>query len=384
MKKQRLFRPILFVIIALFLGTSLAFGIAANGTNDEINNDLSDVATYSAEEAPAVLQEENSREDTDSKGDDLEEEETESQESVDEAEETSEEEEQEKQKAEKTVEAKEAEKAKETIAPAPEPASQEVPESEQMARVTASGLNVRPDPSTDNERIDVLAQGQTVEVLAKQNDWLQVSLPDGRAGWIAAAYVTTFSRNAANGNGSLAGRIIAIDPGHGGTDPGAVGVSGLPEKDVVLDVSLRVADKLRAEGAQVIMTRDTDVFIPLSQRVNIAQNAGAEVFVSVHANAHPNPATGGTETYYFRNKASASASFNLASYLQNELVRGLGLRDIGVKHGNFLVIRQTSMPSALVELGFLSNSHEESLMRTSEFRQNSADAIVRGLKNYFN
>ncbi|MCW3491270.1 N-acetylmuramoyl-L-alanine amidase [Dethiobacter alkaliphilus] len=381
MKKQRLFRPIL-IIIVLFLGTSLAFGIAANGTNDEINNDLSDVATYSAEEAPAVLQEESSREDTDSKGDDLEEEETESRESVDEAEETSEEQEQEKQKAEKTVEAKEAEKAKETIAPAREPASQEVPESEEMARVTASGLNVRPDPSTNNERIDVLSQGQTVEVLAKQNDWLQVSLADGRTGWISGAHVTTFSRSA--GSGSLAGRVIAIDAGHGGTDPGAVGVSGLPEKDVVLDVSLRVADQLRAEGAQVIMTRDTDVFIPLSQRVNIAQNAGAEVFVSVHANAHPNPATGGTETYYFRNKASASASFNLASYLQNELVRGLGLRDIGVKHGNFLVIRQTSMPSALVELGFLSNSHEESLMRTSEFRQNSADAIVRGLKNYFN
>lgn len=252
----------------------------------------------------------------------------------------------------------------------------------QMARVTATALNVRPDPSTNNQRIDVLLQGQTVEVLAEQNNWLQIKLADGRTGWIYGAYVSRFFSPPGAGD-ALAGRVIVIDPGHGGSDPGAVGITGLQEKEVVLDVSLRVADQLRAAGAEVIMTRETDVFISLVQRVAISESAGADVFVSVHANAHPSSAIGGTETYYYHNKATSNASFKLASSLQHELVGALGLRNIGVKYASFLVIRQTSMPSALVELAFLSNAHEESLMRTNEFRQNAADAIVRGIKNYF-
>lgn len=282
----------------------------------------------------------------------------------------------ENQVAEKVEETK---KPEEQAKPAPKPTPS--PNVQQIARVTANTLNVRTGPSASNDQIDVLTQGQTVEILAEQNAWYQIKLPDSQIGWVSGQHTTVITPEA--GSSSLAGKIIVIDPGHGGPDPGAVGVSGLREKDVILDVSLRVADSLRAMGAEVILTRDKDIFIPLSQRVAIAKTAGADVYVSIHANAHPDPLIGGTETYYFRNKANSNASFNLASYLQRELVSALGIRDIGVKHGNFLVIRQTSMPSALVELGFLSNSREEALMRTNEFRQHSADAIVRGLKNYF-
>ncbi|MBS3988767.1 MAG: N-acetylmuramoyl-L-alanine amidase, partial [Dethiobacter sp.] len=92
---------------------------------------------------------------------------------------------------------------------------------------------------------------------------------------------------------------------------------------------------------------------------------------------------GGTETYFFQNNATATASRLLAEYLQKELVQALGLRDIGVKHGNFHVIRETTMPSVLLELAFISNAQEEALMRTNDFRQNSANAIFRGIAAYF-
>jgi N-acetylmuramoyl-L-alanine amidase len=254
-----------------------------------------------------------------------------------------------------------------------------------MVTVTADSLNIRPDPSTNRQPIGSLSRGQKVEVLKEQNNWLQVKLPDGRVGWVSGAYVDRHSSSPSpsSSKGSLSGKVIVLDPGHGGHDPGAVGVTGLREKDVVLDVALRAAKQLRAKGAKVVMTRDTDVFIPLTQRVAIAEAAGANVFVSVHANAYPSAQIGGTETYYYGYKASSGASRDLATHIQRRLVGSLGLRDIGVKDANFLVIRQTSMPSTLLELGFLSNAHEESLMRTDEFRQNAADGIVRGLLDYF-
>jgi N-acetylmuramoyl-L-alanine amidase len=277
----------------------------------------------------------------------------------------------------------EPEASPKTATPPADPKPTPQPKTVVQVRITVNGLNVRTGPSTQHDIIDVLNVGQAVDVISEENAWLQIKLPSGQSGWISSQYTAIVTKENKNGNGSLSGKIIIIDAGHGGTDPGAVGVTGLREKDVILDVSLRVADSLRAHGAKVILTRDTDIFIPLSQRVTIAETAGADLFVSIHANAHPDPKIGGIETYYFQNKASANKSSVLASLLQGELVKALGLRDIGVKHGNFLVIRQTSMPSVLLELGFLSNAREEERMRTSDFRQHAADAIVRGLQSYF-
>jgi len=261
------------------------------------------------------------------------------------------------------------------------------PATQRLARVTASALNLRSSPSTDAERIMLLPLGTLAEVVAESGEWLQIRLSSGQIGWVFAEFVLVFNRPisppAAGVAQSLAGQVIVIDPGHGGS-PGAVGPTGLMEKEVVLDVSLRVADRLRQAGATVILTRDDDSIVSLPQRVNIAAAANAHIFVSVHTNAHTNTAVGGTETYFFQNSATAPASRLLAEYLQRELVQALGLRDIGVKHGNFHVIRETTMPSVLLELAFISNAQEEALMRTDDFRQNSADAIFRGIEAYFN
>lgn len=371
MRKHKLFLPVILGLLILFFGTSLTLGIFNNG-NNEIGTDFTENANLV--EPPSVPQAESEPE--------LEQESSHS----DDAAVQDENRQQfaslsEEQKADepvtKSVQAKEKEKAQK---PAPKPVKKK-----EMATVAADSLNLRPDPSINNPPIDVLSRGQKVEVLKEQNNWLQVKLPDGRVGWVSAAYVDKPSSSSSlpSPGGSLSGKVIVLDPGHGGSDPGAVGVTGLREKDVVLDVALRAAKQLRAMGAKVVMTRDTDVFIPLTQRVAIAEAAGANVFVSIHANAHPSAQIGGTETYYYGYKASSAASRDLATHMQRGLVGSLGLRDIGVKDASFLVIRQTSMPSTLLELAFLSNAHEESLMRTDDFRQDAAEGIVDGLLDYF-
>lgn len=256
--------------------------------------------------------------------------------------------------------------------------------------VDVSALNVRTGPSTDHAVIAVIPKGTVAEILAEQDDWLQVRLNSGKVGWVAGWYVSVIPAESGSGEGGsvdpnapLLGKVIVVDPGHGGSSPGAVGPTGLMEKHVVMDVASRLAAKLSDAGATVILTRKGDWVVSLEGRVNMAHSANADLFVSIHANAHPNRSIGGTETYYYRGKATSAASYQAAVLIQNELVKALGLRNIGVKHGNFHVIRETKMPAVLVELAFLSNPTEEAMMKTAEFRESSAQAIFAGILNYF-
>ncbi|MCC3144027.1 N-acetylmuramoyl-L-alanine amidase family protein [Halanaerobium sp. Z-7514] len=175
-------------------------------------------------------------------------------------------------------------------------------------------------------------------------------------------------------------RLIVVDAGHGGFDPGAIGPTGLEEKEPALAISLKIAELLEAEGQRVILTRDRDVFLSLQQRVNIANNAGADLFVSIHSNATNNRQVGGVETYF--NHRNSEYSRRFADKIHDKLSRGLGLVDRGLKNDNFYVIRYTEMPSALVEVGFLSNPEEEERLRTDEFRNKSAHLIVDGILDY--
>lgn len=222
-------------------------------------------------------------------------------------------------------------------------------------------------------------------------------------------------------------RTVVIDPGHGGRDEGAVGPTGLKEKDVVLDIALRLAKLLREElGMQVVLTRTEDVFVPLQERARIAVNGGGQLFVSLHCNSSKNPKVAGVETYFLSDaktedarevakRENASLRFEevipslkednftlkdiltdmlsdqflkesqkLAACIQEELVRGLGLEDRGVKQAGFYVMLGTeaAMPSVLVELGFISNRREERLLKTSAFRRRAALALFRGIRNF--
>lgn len=188
----------------------------------------------------------------------------------------------------------------------------------------------------------------------------------------------------------VVGRTIILDPGHGGSDSGAIGPSGLMEKDVTLKVSKRVRDILENSGARVVMTRDTDVDVygpgasdrqELQARVNVGKfSPGADIFLSVHINAFTSPTAHGTATYYFD---GSRAGMRLADYLQDGMVNRIGLTDRGIHGANFYVLKYTSMPAALVELAFITNYSEEDYMRTEEFIDNAAKGICEGLSNYF-
>lgn len=179
----------------------------------------------------------------------------------------------------------------------------------------------------------------------------------------------------------LSGKKIVIDPGHGGTDPGAVG-NGLNEKDIVLDVSLRAEKLLREAGAHVIMTRDNDVYPTLTDRVKVANDVSADIFISVHANAAQSTSANGTETFW-NATYSSKESERLANAIHKQMIAKLGTRDRGVKEGNFQVIRQSKMPSVLLELAFISNPSDAELLKKDSFRKNSAQAIYDGLVDYY-
>jgi N-acetylmuramoyl-L-alanine amidase len=215
-------------------------------------------------------------------------------------------------------------------------------------------------------------------------------------------------------------RRVVIDPGHGGKDTGAVGPHGLREKDVALSIARKLAARLRAQGLSVVLTRDRDVFVPLDDRTRIANEAHADLFVSIHCNAARKRHLTGVETWTlnvassryaarlaaFENasdqrtvsdlrliladlatKANATDARELASSVQTSLVRHLrsrvgSVRDNGVKQALFYVLLGTHMPSILIETAFLSNPEEERRLRSTSYQDGTADAIARGVRDF--
>jgi N-acetylmuramoyl-L-alanine amidase len=191
--------------------------------------------------------------------------------------------------------------------------------------------------------------------------------------------------------GGIKGKKITLDPGHGGTDPGAHGIdSGVQEKTITLPVSMFVKKYLEDKGAIVSMTRidDRDVWGPdatdrqeLQARVDVAENNGADMFISIHCNANPNRSVGGFSTYYH---PKTDYDAQVAQCIQNRLLKTGNLDDLGIRYGNLYVNKRCSMPGALVELLFLSNRREEKLLRSNWFQQKMAKAIADGIEDFYN
>jgi N-acetylmuramoyl-L-alanine amidase len=220
---------------------------------------------------------------------------------------------------------------------------------------------------------------------------------------------------------------VVIDPGHGGHDPGAVGPTGLYEKDVVLDVALKAKEHIerRHPYIEVHLTRDRDVFIPLDKRAQVANNLNADLFVSVHANASPNRLARGIETYLLNwtddeeamrvaarenaislkqmkelksevgliltsleRESKRDESIKIAGYVQNALASSIteeypSVPNLGVKQALFYVLVGAKMPSVLAEVAFISNPQEEKLLANEEFRDRLAFALAEGINGYF-
>ncbi|MRN53314.1 N-acetylmuramoyl-L-alanine amidase family protein [Paenibacillus monticola] len=178
--------------------------------------------------------------------------------------------------------------------------------------------------------------------------------------------------------GNSGRKLVVLDAGHGAKDSGAVGVTGKYEKNFNLAVVLKAAALLKNESnIDVVLTRSDDTFLELKERVAIANNLKADLFISVHANSGGSSVASGTETYYQR-----AASKALANVMHKYLVQATGLSDRGVRYGNFHVIRETKMPAVLLEVGYLSNKGDEKSLFTDAFQNKVAASIVSGVKEY--
>jgi len=221
--------------------------------------------------------------------------------------------------------------------------------------------------------------------------------------------------------GLKVGRVV-LDPGHGGHDTCTIGPQGLLEKDLVLDVTQRLGRLIEEKmGSEVIYTRSDDTFVPLERRTEIANEAKADLFLSIHANSSPLRTAAGVETFYLNFTTSKSAldlaarenaGSQMTVYELQDLLQKIALKDKveesrefasrvqsalyalsartsdarskdrGVKKAPFVVLIGASMPSVLAEIGFISNAHDESVMRREEYRQRTAEALYKGLSGY--
>jgi len=172
--------------------------------------------------------------------------------------------------------------------------------------------------------------------------------------------------------------VVVVDPGHGGPDPGAVGIGGIQEKEIVLDISRQVAQILEQQGIQAVLTRSNDIDLDLQPRVDIAERANAALFVSIHANAidMSRPDINGLETYYYETGAQ------LARTIHQNMLQGTGMKDRGVRQARFYVIRNTSMPSVLVEVGFVTGREDAARLSNPASRRQLATAIAQGVLQY--
>ena len=236
----------------------------------------------------------------------------------------------------------------------------------------------------------------------------------------AAKRDSTGDRSLVRVLGLKLGRVV-IDAGHGGHDTGTIGPDGLMEKDLVLDVALRLGKLITQQlGAEVVYTRSGDVFIPLEQRTKIANTEKADLFISIHANSSPEPSASGVETFYFNltsdkvgldlatreNATSVSSISDLndllhKAVLENKLEESREFaqkiqaalwttslkmntrsRDRGVRHAPFVVLIGATMPSILAEIGFVSNPHDERFLQRNDQRQKLAEALLKGISQY--
>lgn len=175
--------------------------------------------------------------------------------------------------------------------------------------------------------------------------------------------------------------VVVVDPGHGGQDPGAIGIGGLREKDVILPIALEVARLLERQGVNAVLTRANDRFVDLAPRVAQAEAARANIFVSIHANSISlsRPDVNGLETYY---APGSSSGARLAQTIHNSLLRTVKVRDRGVRQARFFVLRKTSMPATLVEVGFVTGREDATNLRSVIYRGQVAQAIAEGILRY--
>lgn len=249
--------------------------------------------------------------------------------------------------------------------------------------VGSSLLNVRTNPSASSPILGKIQNGDVVEFTPTNvTGWGKVSF-NGLEGYASLSYLKQYIP----GSLPLQGKIIVLDAGHGGYDQGASS-KGLIEKEINLKTAFYLKQELAKMGATVFMTRESDKFISLEDRARFAENIKGSIFVSIHTNSSESGAAHGTETYYndqvYKGDVNPypAESKKLAALIQKELAK-LPTKDIGYKQNEYHILRRNSVPGVLVELAFLNNSADATLLKSDSFLKQSANLIGDGILNYY-
>ncbi|MGE7920415.1 SH3 domain-containing protein [Viridibacillus sp. NPDC093762] len=254
--------------------------------------------------------------------------------------------------------------------------------------ITADSLNVRKSASATATKLSAVKYGSSFKILDKSsNNWIKITYATGKTGWVSGSYgkitkskpTKPVSNDGTNSSGgSLSGKIIVVDAGHGGSDSGAVS-NGVLEKDLNLQAALALRSKLQAAGATVKMTRTTDIFPTLYDRVAFSNMMKPDAFISLHHDSATASARG-FSVLYTKGKDST-----LASYIKQGMSNSLpNMVNRGHKYQNLYVLRENPQIGVLVELGFITNLQEVQTLKTATFRNSAANGITNGLINYFN
>ncbi len=262
--------------------------------------------------------------------------------------------------------------------------------------VVRTDVNFRSGPSTNYSVIGSLNRGDVLDVLGKDGGWINAISPLGIKGWVAS-YLTDDAQgsigNPADGfqtSSELAGKLIVVDPGHGGLDPGVISSNGTREKDITLAVSLKTRTYLERLGAKVIMTRSGD-YTPgsdwgshlgdLDSRIYLANSNNADAFVSIHVNSFPSDRQ--VSGLLGIHCPGSSQSKRLTSCITSNVSRTTGVHHRGNRSENFRVVLRTTMPATLIELGFMTNPGDASLLIQDTYQDLAAQGIAKGVAEFF-
>lgn len=253
--------------------------------------------------------------------------------------------------------------------------------------ILTNGTNLRTGPSTATTVASRANAGKQFAVVSKQGKWYEVSLPNGQRAFVADWVVsngktsvqpTNAAKPQTRKKGTLSGLTIVLDPGHGGNDGGTVGVRETKEKDLTLKTAEILSHHLRSAGAEVIMTRQSDVYVDLRKRVYAGNQVSADAFISIHYDATENNSVSGFTTYYMLGYQQA-----LAESINKGIAGKIELRNRGARPGNYLVLRENKQAAVLVELGYLSNYNDERIVTSSKFQEQAALGLYDGIVDYF-
>ncbi|GAB3050418.1 N-acetylmuramoyl-L-alanine amidase [Virgibacillus ainsalahensis] len=247
----------------------------------------------------------------------------------------------------------------------------------QSITIQYDNTHLRSAPSTDSDIIHFAKKGEDYQIIGRKGEWAEIK-QDDTTGFVLNKFVDK-RKSKSSSDGGFTNKTIVIDAGHGGRDVGAIGATGVFEKDIAYLTARELEHELTMLGANVLLTRSEDEFISLGSRTSYGNHMDTDAFISIHYNSTPSlPDVTGIETYYYHDQHKT-----LAEYIQTELIKETEGQDRGITFGDYLVIRQTFKPAVLLELGFISNPEHEALLKTTTHQKKIVTGIINGLGKYF-